>query len=310
MKYKASTLLIGAFLLVPSLVMGQNYVLQSHVIGSGAVNGSSTNFKAQGTVGQSAIGTGTSTNFKGSWGFWYTLSGGGGASGVFADLNVFLEGPYSGGSMTAGLAASVPTSQPFSGSPWSYPGTESVASGFFASNPTIVDWVFVQARDTTPGPLAPPMNIAASRAGFVKTDGSIVDTNGVDPLHFPSLGSGTYYVVVDHRNHASAMSAAGVATSSSALDYDFTDAMAKAYTLGPAPMRALTGAKFGLFAGDGTTDGQVNASDFNTWLIQTKAVATGYIAGDYNLDAGATALDFNLWLFNTKAVAKSQVPAP
>ncbi len=43
-------------------------------------------------------------------------------------------------------------------------------------------------------------------------------------------------------------------------------------------------------------------------MTDTKAVATGYLLSDYNLDVQVTVSDFNLWLVNTKAVATSNVP--
>lgn len=311
MKLTSLTLLACVLTLAPAMVVGQTYVLKSHVIASGAVNGSSTNFKAQGTVGQSAIGTGTSTNFKGSWGFWYTLSGGAGTTGFFAQLGVLLEGAHNGaGGMSANLGSSLPLSHPFSLEPWNYTGTESVASGFAAAHPDVVDWIFVQVRDTTPDPTAPSMSVAAERAGFVKTDGSVVDTNGVDPLRFPTLAAGTYYVVVDHRNHVRAMTQNPPASVNDTLKYDFTDSVAKAYTTGPPRQKALTGGFAGLFAADLNHDQQVTASDFNIWLTKTKASAVGYQDADFNLDGQVLASDFNLWLTNTKAAAAGQVPNP
>jgi hypothetical protein len=291
----------------------QQYVLQSNVFGSGAVTGTSSTYQLQGTVGQPAVGGGAAAGVLGNWGFWRTVASLT-ADGVFADLIVLLEGPYSSaGAMSAALPAdSIPLSQPFSGSPWNYPGAESVAAGFFGSNPAIVDWVFVQARATTPAPTSPPMTVAASRAGFLKTDGSIVDIDGTSSLSFPSLSAGSYYVVVDHRNHIRAMSASGVATVNDTLDYDFTDSQAKAYTPGPpaVAMKSLSGSFFGLFAGDGTRDRQVTAADFNLWLLETKAVKVGYRDPDFDLDGQVTASDFNFWLANTKSAARSLVPNP
>ena len=311
MKIKSSTLLACVLVLAPAMIMGQGYTLQSFVIGSGAVNGSSTNFKAQGTVGQSAIGTGTSTNFKGSWGFWYTLAGGGTSTGFVADLEVLLEGAYaSAGVMNATLGSSLALSHPFGGPPWNYSGTESVGAGFAAAHPDVVDWIFVQVRDTTPVPTSAPMSVAAERAGFVKTDGSVVDTNGVDPLSFPTLSAGTYYVVVDHRNHIRAMTQNPPASLNDTLTYDFTDSVAKAYTTGPPAMKALAGGFAGLYAGDVNHDQQITVGDFNTWLTQTKASATGYQDADFNIDAQVLASDFNLWLVNTKVSATGQVPNP
>ncbi len=39
-----------------------------------------------------------------------------------------------------------------------------------------------------------------------------------------------------------------------------------------------------------------------------KAVEVGYLFPDCNLDGQVTASDFNLWLVNTKAVVSNQVP--
>lgn len=300
-----------AVVLAPCSASGQNYLLQSSVVGSGAFNGSSDNYEGRGTVGQPFIGGGTSDNYAGSWGFWYTLSGTVLPSGLFANLTVLLEGPYDGGGlMTADIEPdSIPLMQPFSGSPWNYPGTEEVADGFFTANPAIVDWIYVEVRDTMPQPGSPPMSVAARRAGFLKTDGSIVDTSGADPLGFPSLSPGTYYLVVDHRNHIRVMSASGISDASDTLSYDFTDNLAKAYSEGPDAMKSLSGF-FGLFSGDASRDHLVTVSDFAQWLTQTKAAALGYQTGDFNLDNNVLVNDFALWLVNTKAAVAGQVPDP
>lgn len=310
MRQKPPLLILLAFLMSPALVVGQSYQLQSYVIGSGAMNGSSANFQALGTVGQPAIGNGSSANFAGSWGFWHTLSGALGGSGVLANLTVLLEGPYdASGVMLAGLTSSLPLSHPFGGSPWNYGGSESVSSGFFAANPTIVDWVFVQVRDTVPSPPS-TMTVLAERAGFLKTDGSIVDTNGVDPLSFPTLAAGTYYVMIDHRNHIRVMSSDGLASAGGTISHDFTDNMSKAYAQGGNPMRNLGDGHFAMFTGDADPDHIINTSDFTTWLVETKAVATGYNPGDFDMDAQSLTSDFTMWLVNQKAVVSSQVPPP
>jgi hypothetical protein len=319
MRKAGRTLLMACAISViaTSLTWGQNFVLQSSVIGSGAVNGTSTNFKALGTVGQSAIGTGTSSNFKGSWGFWYTLGGGGG-SVLLADVNVFLEGPYAAGSMGANILPYIPTSQPFSGSPWNYGGSESVPAtdtspsngtpDFFDNNNTIVDWVLVQLR--TGNPASPPMTVVAERAGFVKSDGSIVDLDGSSDLAFSGVPEGSYYIVIDHRNHIDAMTPSAIAAASSTVTHDFTSGSGQAYSSGGPGQKALTGGDYGLFASDGNNDGFITAPDFNEWNVATTGGATGYPIADYNMDSFVTAPDFNLWNANTTAGAASQVPNP
>jgi hypothetical protein len=73
-------------------------------------------------------------------------------------------------------------------------------------------------------------------------------------------------------------------------------------------MADLGDGRFGLFGGDYSSNEQVTVSDFNVWLADTKALATGYRMTDANFDSQVTASDFNLWLVNTKSIAASQVP--
>jgi len=121
---------------------------------------------------------------------------------ISADIKILLEGTYdTTGVMSSNdtLLSVIPTTQPFTGSPWSYSGDESVSS--FPND--IVDWVLVELRSDTSS-----ASISARKAGFVKTDGSIINTDGTE-ISF-EIEEGEYYVVIYHRNHLSAMSASKV----------------------------------------------------------------------------------------------------
>jgi hypothetical protein len=80
------------------------------------------------------------------------------------------------------------------------------------------------------------------------------------------------------------------------------------YGYGSDPLKEMEAGSWAMFAGDSDLDGMVTANDFNDWLVETKAVTTGYRQPDFDLDGQVTSADFNLWLVNTKAVASSQVP--
>jgi hypothetical protein len=219
------------------------------------------------------------------------------------NAKAFLQGPFSGGAMTTTLNSGglLPLIQPYSATPFSYSGTENVATGFFASNPTVVDWVLIQLRSTSGGAAV------ATAAALLKSDGTVVDVDGTSAVPISSITTaGSYFIVVKHRNHLSIMSAAAVALSTSSALYNFTTAQAQAF--GTNPMIALTGGVFGLYAGDSNVDGQVTALDFNTWNANTKAGQVGYVADDMNLDGQVTALDFNVWNANTKLGAATKVP--
>ncbi len=120
-------------------------------------------------------------------------------AGVNVAVKVFLQGPYSGGSMNTALndAGYIPTTDP-------YTGTETVGS----IPAGVVDWVQLQLRSNT-------TTTVASRAAFVKSDGTVVDTDGASNVSFTGVTPGSYYIVVNHRNHLSVMSASTVALSGS-----------------------------------------------------------------------------------------------
>ncbi len=186
--------------------------------------------------------------------------------------------------------------------PWSYAGTESVSS----VPSGVVDWVLLQLRSGSSASTA--TTVVAQRAAFLKSDGSIVDMDGTSPVSFSGVSFGNYYIVIEHRNHLAVISSSEVTLSTNTLTYDFTTGEDKAYTSGPTPMADLGGGKFGMFSGDGNSNGFVTASDNNSiWLPQFLVSAYGYNSGDYNLSGFVTASDNNQnWLVNNGKA--SQVP--
>jgi hypothetical protein len=223
---------------------------------------------------------------------------------VEVDLKVFLEGPYIGGGMMAPgaiLLDSLPTKQPF-GNP-EYAGTvlEHQSTDAVPGFPSdIVDWVELELRTGND-----PETAVAKRPALLLTDGSVVDFDGMSPVRFLGVDSVRYKVVVRHRNHGDVISANKIGTSDGIGSWDFTTGMDKAY--GNNPMKQI-GSVFVMFGGDMNIDAMVTASDFNSWLAETKAASAGYLSADIDLDGQVTASDFNIWLENTKAILSSQVP--
>lgn len=110
------------------------------------------------------------------------------------NLVVALEGPYNSTDMTSNLI--LPNAQPFNSLPWLYSGKE-----YSDDIPIeVIDWVLVSLRSNTDKD-----SEVACRAGFLLGDGSIVDLDGTSPLAF-AVDQGSYYVVVEHRNHLPIMS--------------------------------------------------------------------------------------------------------
>ncbi len=220
-------------------------------------------------------------------------------------VKVFLQGPYSSGTMSTALNenGSLPLSQPYSdpsfdGTPLDYHGTETVAS----LGADVVDWVILELRSGTSG-----TTTVGQQAALLTSDGTIVGTDGSSPIEWSGLSDGDYYVVVRHRNHLAAMSSSAMTfTADLATSLDFTTSLTHAF--GTSPMVALTGGGYGLWSSDSNADGQVTAPDFNAYFSATSAGTTGYVMTDFNMDAQVTAPDFNLYFANTTAGATSKVP--
>jgi hypothetical protein len=227
---------------------------------------------------------------------------------LMVSARLLLEGAFASGaagkmSSSLGETGTLPLAHPYGDSTWGYSGLDSVA----ALPDSVVDWVLLSL--VSGDPLTPPMNLVAQRAGLLLQSGEVVDTSGSGPVVFDVDPDSAYRLVVSHRNHLSVMSSGVVPVSGDTAVWDFRSDLGQAYASGGDPMVGLPGAVFGLFACDIDADGQINATDFNLWLADTKAAATGYRGTDCDMDHQTTVTDFNLWLVNTKAARSNQVPA-
>lgn len=229
----------------------------------------------------------------------------------------------------------LPTAEPYSAlSRFTHGGGETVNAGVFAvsGNNAIVDWVLVELRSGSN-----PMRIVATRAGLVQRDGDVVDVDGVSPVAFANQNTGSYYVVVGHRNHLRVMTASPMALSNVTTQIDFTNPGTLIYG---TYAQGLVGSVRALWSGDVNTDNRVIAngpgSDTNAILVRvlsdpgnTQAnnnymVSNVYDNNDVNLDGRVLATgpsnDKNMVLTNVLAhpanpnlnanyIVQEQVPA-
>jgi hypothetical protein len=190
----------------------------------------------------------------------------------------------------------MPLNQPYSNvAPWNYTGTESVTT----IPAGVVDWVLVEVRQATSPDLATSATILTKRAGFLKSDGAIVDLDGASPLNIgrPTI-TGNLYVVVRHRNHLAIMSSTSPTLTGTTYSYDFTTGLTQVYgggtgykQIGVAPL------KFGMIAGDVDHDGQVITNDYNSWA--SKFGITGlYLTSDIDMNGQVFTNDYNKWAVN------------
>jgi hypothetical protein len=214
-----------------------------------------------------------------------------------ANVKVYLEGPYQNGGLVTSLYENelLPSSQPYKNAPWFYNGNESINSNLS----TTVDWILVELRSAQN-----PAQVISRRAGLLRNDGRIMDTDGSLGITFNNVLYGSYYIAVFHRNHLSVMSSVPILFAPDNNLYDFTTSQSKAY--GQNAMVEISTGVFGMYSGDGDANGIINDIDRNElWSNQNGNL--GYLNGDFNLDSGVTIKDINdFWNLNNGK--SSQVP--
>ncbi|MCX6246898.1 MAG: hypothetical protein NTW10_04120 [Bacteroidetes bacterium] len=218
--------------------------------------------------------------------------------GLVTSLTAFLEGPYNNGTMYTDLndLGFIPLTQPYSGDPWYYTGTENVTS----IPAGVVDWVLIDLRQAgSPGSATSGTSIA-KRAAFLKSDGSIVDLNGSNVKFYNFAVTNNLYPVIIHRNHIPIMSNNAVPRTNGVYLYDYSTSQNKIYD-GNGFGCIQLGTKWGMVAADADGDGGVFNSDLNIWRVDFGAV--GYDRADFNLDGNVSNADRNIWRINFGSIS-------
>ncbi len=221
------------------------------------------------------------------------------------NLQVFLEGAYDAGqgSMTGSLLqrAVVPPGQPYTNSPWNYPGTE--GNGWLPADYPVetVDWVLVSLRES----LDPETEVARVAAVLLK-DGTISSfdlnlNNSTNPLH----------VMIEHRNHLPIISAQPIPIINNTLSYDFT--AQNSYSPSGFGQKQV-GSNWMMYGGNSDQEGlnscDINAADRAFWETVNGLFGV-YNPGDYDLNGDVNGADrivfnYNNGIFTT--IPKSENP--
>lgn len=198
------------------------------------------------------------------------------------DFKTFLIGPYNGIDMDANLTDHIPLSQPYSGAPWNYSGSESILE----IPEDAVDWLLLSIRSAVE-----ESSELGRQAVLLMKDGSIVNTDLQRP-HFAGLFDQDVYVVIEHRNHLAAMTANGINEVNGIYPGNLSNQLA--YENGTSSIQPGV---FALWGGDGDHNALVSSFDLvNVWLPQNGGPA-GYFDGDFNMDGIVTSFDLlNAWL--------------
>jgi hypothetical protein len=222
-------------------------------------------------------------------------------------LFAYLEGPYNSSSnlmnTTLRDAGKLPLTQPYNTPPWNYAGTESVA----AIPADVVDWVLVQLRQAGTPATATAATIFATRAGFLKKDGSIVDIDGASDIKwYNSAVTSSLYPVILHRNHLAIMANNAVTATAGIYMYDYTTAQSQIYDGTGSGCIALVPSsgptKWGLVGGDADASGLVNNNDLFNW--QANFSSSTYNSADFDMSGLVNNNDLFLWQRNFSAAKK------
>lgn len=190
---------------------------------------------------------------------------------------VFLQGAYDAVTQLMSdnlrVAGVIPSSDPYRQAPYNTaflqendPVTETVDPSVFtdqsSANDNIVDWVFLELRNTPGG-----NNVLQTRSALVQRDGDIVDVDGKSPVTFNNVDPGNYTVAVRHRNHLGLSTDPATFTpfltskQSTAPLVDFT---ASAFLFGGSSAHgAASDGKYVLWGGNANMNGVVKFAGLN-----------------------------------------------
>lgn len=195
----------------------------------------------------------------------------------------------------------LPLVQPYNGSPWPYPGFETVEA---IPNSNVIDWVLVEFRDAVNAASANAASRIERQAGFLLNNSSIVGTDGASPLYLSASVVNNLFVVIWHINHLEIMSANPLNLSGGGYTYDSTTGSAQAH--GTDGQKAIATGIWGMYSGNGDANNTINNTD-KTADWTPNVGKKGYLNGDFNRNGQVSNQDKNnYWLSNINK--SSQVP--
>ncbi len=220
-------------------------------------------------------------------------------------LNQMLMLPGQSYKDLSGKVVYTPAGQPFNAAPWNYSGDEGAeydsggntdeGSAGYPAN--AVDWVLVSLRAYSGN----TFQTVCQRAALLLSDGTIQMVTGFECCDLDMNGS--YYLVVEHRNHLIVMSDKALPVGNGSLTYDFT--VRQSYIdpggLGSVGQKQISG-RYVMYGGNGNQSAtpfsatDINSDDQSTWESQNGRL--GYRTGDYNLNGDTNSNDQIIWQWN------------
>ena len=161
--------------------------------------------------------------------------------------------------------------------------------------PGIADQVSIELHNST----AP----YATAYTYNAIDLSIGGTLSINTISY--LASGSYYIVIKHRNSVELWSSVPVSFAGTTMDYNFSTSVSQAFG---SAMKDLGSGVFGMYAGDVNQDGIVDAGDMVVVDNDASNFVTGYVANDVNGDGIVNETDLQLINANASGFAGKSKP--
>lgn len=268
------------FLIIPvmlfSSILGAQSIFKSS-IDSGGASSSNGDIQVVYTIGEVFVAEQSAGDINLSEGF---ISA---ELDINIDPKIFLQGPYDTNTslMFDDLrsTANIPTTSPYADV------LTCDASVFNATgNNAIIDWVWVEIRDSVDG-----TTVITSTSALVQADGDIVDVDGLSLLNI-DVPFGNYYLMISHRNHLGVLSASTVSLAGGTMSLDLTSdsAIVEGGTNG---IKDMGDGSFAIFAGDFNGDGQVQNTDKNA--VEPLRGISGYEDADIDMNGEVQNSDIN-----------------
>ena len=204
---------------------------------------------------------------------------------------------------TTFFGSSTPAGHPYNKEPWNYFGSEGneldaeiSGSDVFAGYPSdVTDYVLVSLRSGV-GVATEVCKMAAA----VMADGQVLFFEGGTCCEADTQGS--YYIVIEHRNHLPVMSHQPINFVNRILSYDFRSQDSYKRLFGKGQTEVVYGV-FAMLAGNGdqssagTSPVDINVRDYSFWT-QNLGENSSYFSADYDLNGDVNVQDQILALKN------------
>lgn len=224
--------------------------------------------------------------------------------GVELNLKVYLEGAYNENNqlMNDNLRqlGVIPLVEPYTSFGFTQVngGGESTSSSVLTmtGNNAIVDWIFVELRDSNS-----PTTIVATQSALLQRDGDVVSVDGSSPILFSGVSNTEVFVVLRHRNHFGIRTNNTFSTANP-INVNFTSTSLSLFGLNPT--NSIGNVRV-MIAADANLDGQVNAVDKNNYWRIENGELYNYLnsKADFNLDGAVNPVDKNsYWRINNSRV--------